>query len=177
MKIKKLIIFILIIISALFLYTNFFNDNGYRVIKKDTNSEYLGVGQEKVANKDGYFTTFTTDDNYKKTYKEYKQNGSSSWSNKEYWGSTMAENICQMTLLLNICNLIDQLLFVYGIIFLIIVGLLLLIIWLFLLLMAIIWFMFLILIGLKNDSKSSGWYDIDEITPYLAKAIYIEDYN
>ena len=36
MKIKKLIIFILIIISALFLYTNFFNGNGYGVIKKDT---------------------------------------------------------------------------------------------------------------------------------------------
>ena len=31
--------------------------------------------------------------------------------------------------------------------------------------------------GLKNDSKSSGWYDINEITPYLAKAIYIEDYE
>ena len=28
--------------------------------------------------------------------------------------------------------------------------------------------------GLENDSKSSGWYDIDEITPYLAKALYVE---
>ena len=31
--------------------------------------------------------------------------------------------------------------------------------------------------GLENDSKSSGWYDIDEVTPYLAKALYIEDYK
>ena len=30
--------------------------------------------------------------------------------------------------------------------------------------------------GLENDSKSSGWYDMNEITPYLAKAIYIEEY-
>ena len=30
--------------------------------------------------------------------------------------------------------------------------------------------------GLENTSKASGWYDIDEITPYLAKALYIEDY-
>ena len=31
--------------------------------------------------------------------------------------------------------------------------------------------------GLENESKSSGWYDIDEITPYIAKALYIEDYE
>ena len=31
--------------------------------------------------------------------------------------------------------------------------------------------------GLENDSKSSGWYDINEITPYIAKALYIEDYK
>ena len=43
--------------------------------------------------------------------------------------------------------------------------------------MMIIWFMFPIQIGLKNDSKSSGWYNIDEITPYLAKALYIEAYE
>jgi hypothetical protein len=43
--------------------------------------------------------------------------------------------------------------------------------------MKIIWFMFLILIGLENDSKSSGWYNIKEITPFIAKALYIEDYE
>lgn len=116
---KKVIIFILIILLILFLYTNFnnllFNNNnfisnisstlnlgnysGYKVIKKDSNDKYLGVGQEKVKNKDGYFTAFTTEDNYKKTYKEYKQNGESSWSNKEYWGSTMAENGCGITVM------------------------------------------------------------------------------
>lgn len=31
--------------------------------------------------------------------------------------------------------------------------------------------------GLKNDNKESGWYSIDEITPYLAKAMYIYSYN
>ena len=30
--------------------------------------------------------------------------------------------------------------------------------------------------GLENDSKSSGWYNISEITPYLAKALYFETY-
>jgi len=38
-------------------------------------------------------------------------------------------------------------------------------------------FMFQIQIGGGNDSKSSGWYDINEITPYLAKALYIESYK
>ena len=36
--------------------------------------------------------------------------------------------------------------------------------------------MSLIQIGLENDSKSSGWYDINEISPYIAKILYIEDY-
>ena len=30
--------------------------------------------------------------------------------------------------------------------------------------------------GGENDSKSSGWYDYDEIVPYIAKALYIESY-
>ena len=37
--------------------------------------------------------------------------------------------------------------------------------------------MYLILIGGENDSKSSGWYDIEEITPYIAKAMYILSYK
>ena len=28
--------------------------------------------------------------------------------------------------------------------------------------------------GLENDSKSSGWYNFDELTPFIAKALYIE---
>ena len=31
--------------------------------------------------------------------------------------------------------------------------------------------------GLENDYKSSGWYDIDEVSPYIAKALYIESYK
>ncbi len=30
--------------------------------------------------------------------------------------------------------------------------------------------------GLDNSSKSSGWYSLDEIVPYLAKALYIESF-
>ncbi len=74
-------------------------NNTYKVVKQDINKKYSGIGQEKVSNKDGYFTTFTTENNYKKTYKEYKQNGNSSWSNKKYWGSTMSENGCGITVM------------------------------------------------------------------------------
>ena len=30
--------------------------------------------------------------------------------------------------------------------------------------------------GGENDSKSSGWYSFKEVTPYIAKALYIEKY-
>lgn len=30
--------------------------------------------------------------------------------------------------------------------------------------------------GLENNSKSSGWYKFSEVTPYIAKALYIENY-
>lgn len=30
--------------------------------------------------------------------------------------------------------------------------------------------------GGENDSKSSGWYKLDEVIPYIAKALYIEEY-
>lgn len=30
--------------------------------------------------------------------------------------------------------------------------------------------------GLEDNSKSSGWYDINEIVPYIASAIYIQSY-
>ena len=108
---KKIIVLILFIFLLVYLYYNYifsgigqnldiFNfSGGYKVIKQDTNKNYSGIGQEKVKNKDGYFTTFTTEDNYKKTYIEYKQNGNSSWSNKEYWGGTMAENGCGITVM------------------------------------------------------------------------------
>lgn len=246
---KRVIIFILFIIIILYLTFNFLestnlfnelNSNfnfsdivGYRVIKLDNNPNYSGIGQEKVQNKDGYFTTFTTEDNYKKTYKEYKQNGNSSWANNEYWGGTMAENGCGITVMaiilsgygkdytpedlrekyfpvMNYEKMSSELSNTFGVknsdfyydeshlsnesitrhlqsnrpI------------------IVCVWnneknnrwttashYMVLLATdndnmvyvsnpnGLENDSKSSGWYDINEITPYLAKALYIEDYK
>jgi len=29
--------------------------------------------------------------------------------------------------------------------------------------------------GLENSSKSSGWYSLDEILPYVAKALFVEN--
>ena len=29
--------------------------------------------------------------------------------------------------------------------------------------------------GGENDSKSSGWYNINEVAPYIAKALYIKE--
>ena len=247
---KRIIIFILFIILIIYFYfklvnnisifsdisqnMNIFNlSNNYKIIKKDTNKNYPGIGQEKVKNKDGYFTTFTTEDNYKKTYIEYKQNGNSSWSNKEYWGGTMAKNGCGITVMSIILSgygkdytpedlremyypvmdyekLSSELSSTFGIknsdfyydsehlsdesiikhlqtnrpIII------------------CVWnnptnnrwttashYMVLLAAdnnnmvyvsnpnGLENDSKSSGWYNIDEIKPYIAKALYIEDYE
>ena len=75
------------------------NSSEYKTIKQDVNKNYSGIGQEKIKNKDGYFTTFATIENHKKTYIEYKQNADSSWSNNQYWGGTMAENGCGITAL------------------------------------------------------------------------------
>lgn len=55
-------------------------------------------GQTLVENQDGYTTTFTTlNTKHQKTYKEFKQNGDASWSEKSYWGGTMSENGCGIT--------------------------------------------------------------------------------
>ena len=112
---KKRILFILFIIITLFIcikhnikpvkkmakeIISFFDFNAnYDIIKQDTNSNYKGIGQEKVYNQDGYFTTFTTIEENKKIYKEYKQNGDASWSNNDYWDGTMADNGCGITAL------------------------------------------------------------------------------
>lgn len=78
------------------------NSSEYEIIKQDYNSKYSGVGQQKVQNKDGYFTTFTTSNN--KTFKEYKQNGNASWANNSYWGGTMSENGCGITAIATILS-------------------------------------------------------------------------
>ena len=246
---KRIVIFILLIIIIIYWGINYLKNNGffselnaylnfsdiisYRVIKQDNNSNYYGIGQEKIKNEDGYFTIFTTEDNYKKTYKEYKQNGNSSWASNEYWNGSMSENGCGITVMsillsgynkdytpddlrkkyypvMDYEKMSSELSNTFGIknsdfyydsIHLsdesiiehlqsnrpIIVC---------------VWnkpnnnrwttashYMILLAVdnnnmvyvsnpnGLENDSKSSGWYDIDEITPYIAKALYIEDYD
>ena len=209
------------------------NSSEYKTIKQDTNTNYSGIGQKKIKNKDGYFTTFTTIENHQKTYIEYKQNGDSSWSNKEYWNGTMAENGCGITVMatilsgynkdytpedlrkkyspvLNYENLSKELSSKYGIknsdFYYDSVSLskkkikehletnrpIIICVWNkpsnnrwttashYMTLLATDGKDMVYVSnpnGGENDSKSSGWYDIDEITPYLAKALYIESYN
>ena len=245
---KKIIFLSLFLISIVYLNTNynFFGNNkniadlninfgknsNYKVIKKDSNPNYHGIGQKKIENKDGYFTTFTTEKKNLKTYKEYKQNGNFSWSNKSYWGGTMSENGCGITALsiilsgynkdftpedlrkkyypvLDTNSISSELSSTFGIknsdfyydtthlsnkyiIDYLKTNRPILI---------CVWnnpndnrwttashYMVLLASsdnndvyvsnpnGLRNDSKSSGWYNINEITPYLAKALYIESY-
>lgn len=71
------------------------NSNNYDIIKIDVNSNYSGVGQEAIYNKDGYTKTFTTTDG--KKFIEYKQNGTASWANNPYWSDTMATDGCGIT--------------------------------------------------------------------------------
>ena len=222
------------IFSNLNTYISEVTDNSeYKIIKQDTNNNYLGIGQEKIENKDGYFTTFTTIEKHQKKYIEYKQNGNSSWSNKQYWGGTMHENGCGITAIAIILsgygknytpeNLrkkyypvlnndaiskelsntfnIKNTDFYYDSVHLskdklqehlqtnkpILIC---------------VWnkpnnnrwttashYMVLLATddndmvyisnpnGGQNNSKSSGWYDFKEVTPYIAKALYIESYN
>lgn len=240
---KKLLILLLII--SLFVFLSFkkntthtlvdfgnshssLNSSDYSIIKEDTNSNYAGIGQKKVSNKDGYFTTFTSAD--KKCYKEYKQNGSSSWSNHSYWGGTMSENGCGIT---SLCILLSgygkdytpeslrkkyypvldgeqiakELSSTFGIknsnFFYDDVHLSKNAILKQLKsnkpILVCVWnkpsnnrwttashYMVLLACddkekvyvsnpnGLENNSKSSGWYDINEITPFLAKVLFIE---
>ncbi len=108
---KKIIILLIILSMYLCIKNDLFssnlntfiskitNNSDYKTIKQDINNNYSGIGQEKAKNKDGYFTTFTTIADNKKTYIEYKQNSDSSWRDNQYWGGTMAENGCGITAL------------------------------------------------------------------------------
>ena len=244
----KRIIFLIIIVILLFCFRNFLkeknisennpfsnllNNSEYKVIKEDINPDYLGLGQEIVQNKDGYFTTFTTLDENKKTYKEFKQNGTASWANKKYWGGTMEENGCGITAIsiilsgynkdytpndlrekyypmLNsdkISSVLSKTFkiknsdFYYDSIHLSKRSLaehletnrpILICVWN--KLKNNRWTTeshYMVLLasdnngkvyvsnpnGLENTEKSSGWYDFDEVTPFIAKALYIEDYK
>lgn len=244
LNVKRLLIVLLLLFSAFYFSIKYLADNfssnvptlksisDYKVIKQDKNENYAGTGQQKVKNKDGYFTTFTTVEKNQKIYKEYKQNGNASWSNKDYWGGTMSANGCGITVMSTILSgyhkdytpetlrkkyypvidyekLSSELSSTFGIKnsdfyydtphlskkYLIehlqtnrpiIIC---------------VWnkpnnnrwttsshYMALLATdgkdmvyisnpnGLENDSKSSGWYDINEVEPYIAKALYIESY-
>lgn len=248
-KIKNVLLLLVIISTILYFYIRNMSsetinnpsvDNGviavppkYPIIKKDNNDNYNGIGQQRIENQDGYFTTFTSEANNKKTYKEYKQNGDYSWSNNEYWSGTMSDNGCGITALSIILsgynkdytpeNLRERYYpflssekiskelyntfgiknsdFYYDSVHLSNESIkkhlktnrpILICVWNkptenrftttshYMVLLATDSNDMVYLSnpnGLENDSKSSGWYDIDEITPYLAKALYIESYN
>ncbi len=111
-SLKKIVLIIIIIACIIYFNNNPININKkvekifsveeksdalYSIIKQDYNSKYKGIGQERINNKDGYFTTFTTTEKNKKIYKEYKQNGTASWSNSKYWDGVMEDNGCSIT--------------------------------------------------------------------------------
>lgn len=208
------------------------NTGGYSVIKLDKNDRYSGVGQEEIFNKDGYFSTFTTDDLYKKTYVEYKQNGGASWSKNSYWNDCMENTGCGITAMsiilsgygknvtpedlrskyfpvLDYESLDAEFSKSYGIqssgFFYDSVHLSKEFIKKHLLtnrpVLVCVWnnpcdnrwttsshYMVLLACdddnlvyvsnpnGGRNDSKSSGWYDFDEVIPYVAKALFVESY-
>lgn len=234
---KKLILFILIIILCIYSLFKFNSKiqiitQNFHTVSSTKNSSYSGIGQEYVSNKDGYFSTFTTIDEHKKIYIEYKQNGNASWANNSYWGGTMWENGCGITCLsiivsgyggnvtpedlrkkyypvldgedfsyvLKTSYNIDNTGFLYDTTYFsndYILN------WLKSNrpVLVCVWnkpnnnrwttashYMVLLACddnnkvyvsnpnGGKHDSKSSGWYDIDEITPYIAKVLFINDY-
>lgn len=245
---KKLILLLLIItliyccVSALFGRYIYNNSNSlmnkipskskYKVIKQDYNKNYSGIGKQEVDNKDGYFSTFTTVEKNKKTYKEYKQNGNSSWSNKNYWSGTMADNGCGITAMsiilsgynknytpndlrekyypvLDSTQISKELSSTFGInnsdFYYDSVHLsndsiekhlktnrpILICVWTkpnenrwttashYMVLLATDGHDMVYVSnpnGLENDSKSSGWYNINEVSPYIAKALYVNSY-
>lgn len=249
LNVKRIILSLLIIIIGIYfctkniLATNKYNNttfsnntnniSKYPIIKQDFNEKYSGIGQSKVKNHDGYFTTFTTEKINEKIYKEYKQNGNYSWSNNKYWDDTMANSGCGITAMSIILSGYNKIYtpedlrkmyypvldgskisnelyktfgisnsdFLYDSVHLsneyiekhlktnrpILIC---------------VWnkptenrwttashYMVLLATdsnglvyvsnpnGLENDSKSSGWYDINEVTPYIAKALFIESYK
>lgn len=252
LNLKKIILFILIVIVVIYFFirnnhNNIINtisntdpnnltssnNSKYKTIKLDINNNYSGIGQEKVNNKDGYFTTFTTEKSNEKIYKEYKQNGKASWSGNGYWGGSMADNGCGITVMSIILSgynkdyspeylrekyypvmdydkfgqelsktyNIKNSDFYYDSIHLSKSSIkshlktnrpIIICVWnkpienrwttsshYMALLAADDYGMVYVSNpnGLENNSKSSGWYNIDEVVPYIAKAIYIESYK
>jgi len=97
----KLIVFIVfVLLFGLYLWNKILPK--YTLVATSTNVHYSGIGQKSISGKDGYSTTFTTING--KIYKEYKQNGDSSWAERYYWGGTMAENGCGITCLATLAS-------------------------------------------------------------------------
>lgn len=100
---KMLLLTIMVIGVILYVYFNSYtstslntlSSSSYSIIKKDNNENYSGIGKKAIEGQDGYSTTFTSFKN--KVYKEFKQNGNSSWSTLAYWDGTMADNGCGIT--------------------------------------------------------------------------------
>lgn len=236
---KRIVLFCIILFFSFFwfVYSNFstsqissyVENTPYPIITQDTNSNYAGVGQEKAKHKDGYFTTFKTTNQM--VYKEYKQNGNSSWSNLSYWDNTMATDGCGITALSIILsgygknitpedlreryypvlrgdNISHELTYTFGIAnsdffydsthlstsyiedYLKTNKPILICVWNkptnnrwttashYMVLLATDGHGMVYVSnpnGLENTSKSSGWYPISEITPYLAKALFVEE--
>lgn len=229
-NIKKFFTLIILCIVIYYIFNTCIINN--MIIAKSYNSNYSGTGQKYIKNKDGYFTTFITEEENQKIYNEYKQNGKSSWAKKEYWGGTMEENGCGITAMaiilsgygfeitpedlrekyfpvLDYSKLSNELSEVYGIKnsdFLysnvyfsenklkehLLTNRPVLICvsagsknnrW-----TAKSHYMVLLAIdnkdmvyvsnpnGLKDSNNSSGWYKLDYVIPYIAKALFIESY-
>ena len=231
-KKKKVILLLVLWLLLIAVFLSYKNCD-YPIIAQSKNENYAGIGQEKISRQDGYFTTFTTVEEYKKIYKEYKQNGTSSWSEHEYWDGTMSDNGCGITALSIILSgysqdytpedlrqkyfpvmdsdkISSELKYTFGIknsnFFYDKEHLsnehiekhlesnrpVLICVWT--KPTANRWTTashFMVLLATDNNgmvyisnpngqnytSKSSGWYDINEVTPYIAKALFIESYN
>ena len=231
-KKKKVILLLVLWILLIAVFLSYKNCD-YPIIAQSKNENYAGIGQEKTSRQDGYFTTFTTVEEYKKIYKEYKQNGTSSWSDHEYWDGTMSDNGCGITALSIILSgysqdytpedlrqkyfpvmdsdkISSELKDTFGIknsnFFYDKEHLsneyiekhlesnrpVLICVWT--KPTANRWTTashFMVLLATDNNgmvyisnpngqnytSKSSGWYDINEVTPYIAKALFIESYK
>ena len=245
LRIRRILVLLIIIILAIVLIKSIVKSqhnvsnlleyvipqkSEYEIIKLDKNENYAGIGQQKVSNKDGYFSTFTTVDS--KTYIEYKQNGNSSWSKSWYWNDYMENTGCGITAMaiilsgynkkqtpedlrqkyypvINYDTLDTEFFKSYNLkssgFFYDSVHLSKNNIQKHLLtnrpVLICVWDKpnanrwttsshYLVLLasdndnlvyvsnpnGGENDSKSSGWYDYDEVVPYIAKALYIESY-
>lgn len=107
----KWIIFLLIFLLCGFFWLNRYFLK-YTLVATSSNIHYSGIGQKNISGEDGYFTTFTTTNG--KTYKEYKQNGNSSWSERYYWGGTMAQNGCGITCIATLASRIWYELYARG---------------------------------------------------------------